>query len=128
MPRQRRPRDGRSAAEVCGGRFYSGDVVAGRERRDGFGVGGVFKQLNKVQPGDMLSVQTKKGLYLHFVVIQTTTYTETAVPLDQLFGLHDSSRLNLITCEGMWNPEKRRYDHRLVVYTKLVPPQENPSQ
>jgi hypothetical protein len=42
------------------------------------------------------------------------------VPADELFNRADTARLNLITCAGSLTRNRTTYDHRLVIYTKLV--------
>ena len=87
---------------------------------NGLGLAGVFKNLDKVVKGDDVYIVTKAGRQLHFVVDEVDTYPYKSVPLDMLFSRADDARLNLITCGGTWVKTDKTYDHRLVVYTKLV--------
>ena len=40
-------------------------------------------------------------------------------PLQMIFGTSSKAHLNLITCDGVWDPAKKIYDKRLIVYTEL---------
>lgn len=79
-----------------------------------------FKNLKKMKVGSSIYVTESNGSQLHFVVQSIKNYYYTAVPLRKLFAANDAARLNLITCAGKWLPAKGTYDHRLVVYAKLV--------
>jgi sortase (surface protein transpeptidase) len=87
---------------------------------NGLGLSGVFKHLEDLQQGDDVYVVTKTGRELHFVVEDTVSYPYKTVPLETLFSRDDDARLNLITCGGSWVKSDKTYDHRFVVYTRLV--------
>jgi hypothetical protein len=44
------------------------------------------------------------------------------VDMDKLLTPYGNAKegLNLITCTGDWLPDKKTYDHRVLVYTKRV--------
>jgi hypothetical protein len=77
----------------------------------------VFWDLNKLEPGDEVFVDTDDGKTLRFVVNDSTFYEPKNAPLEQIFGPANTPNLNLITCGGTFNPATREYDHRLVVFT-----------
>jgi len=87
---------------------------------NGLGLDGVFKHLDELKVGDDVYIQMQNGGKLHFVVSDIETYQYQDVPLQMLFSRSDAARLNLITCEGTWVPSGDTYDHRIVIYTKLV--------
>jgi sortase (surface protein transpeptidase) len=76
----------------------------------------VFYGLERLQPGDELFVTTHSGEELRFVVEGAEAYDANAAPLDRIFGHSNTSRLNLITCDGAFDWSSREYDKRLVVY------------
>jgi LPXTG-site transpeptidase (sortase) family protein len=85
-----------------------------------FGTQGHFFNLVNVVPGDDVFVEDSLGQTHHFVVVSSQVYEYDKVPLDLVFGKSDEKHLNLITCTGWYNPVEHNYDHRLIVYTKLV--------
>jgi sortase (surface protein transpeptidase) len=97
-----------------------GSAVIDGHVDNGLGLSGVFKHLEDLQQGDDVYVVTKTGRELHFVVEDTVSYPYKTVPLETLFSRDDDARLNLITCGGSWVKSDKTYDHRFVVYTRLV--------
>ena len=96
-----------------------GSAVIDGHVDNGLGLDGVFKHLQDIQVGADIFVQEKDGQQLHFKVIDIETYPYKNVPLQTVFAQTDAARLNLVTCEGVWVPNGKTYDHRLVVYTEL---------
>ena len=97
-----------------------GSAVIDGHVDNGFGMDAVFKHISDLKPGDDIYIKTQQGEALHFVVNDVETYAATDVPLQTLFTRNDKARLNLITCAGQWEPDKKAYDHRTVVYAVLV--------
>lgn len=97
-----------------------GSAVMAGHVDNGLGLPGVFKNLEDIRAGDDVFIIDRKGRQLHFEVTDIEVYPYKAVPIGELFGRHDVSRLNLITCEGEWVPGDKTYDHRMVIYTELV--------
>jgi LPXTG-site transpeptidase (sortase) family protein len=79
-----------------------------------------FANLKKVRVGDTIDVPMSDGAVLHFRVYETHTYMLADVPVQRLFNASDGEYLNLITCAGKLTPDHSTYDHRLIVYAKLV--------
>jgi len=79
-----------------------------------------FSKLKYLKTGDSIYIRTKNGNTLHFQVEETQYYRLSAVPAVTLFNRSDARRLNLITCAGSLTKDRSTYDHRLIVYTKLV--------
>ncbi len=77
----------------------------------------VFWDLNLLEPGDEVFVDTGDGKTLRFVVNDSTYYRPESAPLEQIFGPANTPNLNLITCGGTFNPATREYDQRYVVFT-----------
>lgn len=85
-----------------------------------FGTEGHFFNLANVVPGDDVYVNDSLGNVHHFIVVSSQVYLYDQVPMDLVFGKTSEKHLNLITCTGWYNPIQHNYDHRLVVFTKLV--------
>ncbi len=79
-----------------------------------------FSKLRFVKPGQDIFVTTAAGKKLHFIVTDSRVYKLGELPPSLLFAQNDARRLNLITCAGKPTKDGSTYDHRLVVYTKLV--------
>jgi sortase A len=79
-----------------------------------------FSKLKYLKTGSMITIETSDGKTLEFKVTDSEVYKLTDVPLQLLFSRNDTRRLNLITCAGNLVPDRSTYDHRLIVYTKLV--------
>ena len=97
-----------------------GSAVVAGHLDNGFGLDGVFKNLDGLQVGDDIFVTTEEGEELHFVVSSVATYPYEEVPVEELFARADKAHLNLITCKGEWIKDAKTYSERLVVYTVLV--------
>jgi sortase A len=97
-----------------------GSAVIDGHVDNGLGIPAVFFRLSELKAGDDIYVTDGQGDELHFVVEEEATYAVADVPLETLFNRADKARLNLITCEGTWLPEKKMYDERHVVYAVLV--------
>ncbi|HEU5114883.1 MAG TPA: class F sortase [Candidatus Paceibacterota bacterium] len=93
-------------------------VIAGHVD-NGLGLAGVFKHLNQIQRGDDIYVTNSQGEKLHFTVDRVEAFDYQNVPTDTIFNRSNAAHLNLITCEGVWVPSDRTYDHRLVVFSTL---------
>ncbi len=77
----------------------------------------VFDTLHTLSKGDIVSVEDEKGVITSFVVREIRTYSQTE-DTSNVFGSTDGkAHLNLITCEGVWDPIKKTYANRLVVFT-----------
>ena len=96
-----------------------GSAVIDGHVDNGLALAGVFKHLPDIKIGDDVYMQEKDGSRLHFVVTDIEIYPYESVPTNLIFNQNDAARLDLITCEGIWVPAGKTYDHRLVVYTEL---------
>ena len=84
------------------------------------GIFAVFDNLYKLQKGDKVYVQDKKGIILTFVVQKIVRYKPDADASD-LFNSNDGkSHLNLVTCAGVWDVKAKTHSERLVVFTDRV--------
>jgi LPXTG-site transpeptidase (sortase) family protein len=80
----------------------------------------IFAGLYLMEPGDEVILTGEDGEELTFMVTRVERVEAENAPLDDIFGPSDEANLNLITCEGHFDPEEEDYDHRLIVYTTLV--------
>jgi sortase A len=80
----------------------------------------VFDNLYKLKKGDTVTIEDGTGSTTVFVVQKTQIFGEA----DNSATVFDSSdggiHLNLITCEGIWNPATKSYSGRLVVFTDKI--------
>lgn len=77
---------------------------------------GVFKNLDKLQKGDNLSIIDDKGQTISFTVRETRYYDQNEEP-SEVFNSSSGEHLNLITCAGSWNKSERSFSKRLVVFS-----------
>lgn len=80
----------------------------------------VFSYLKYIEIGDVISVYDNFGRENKFIVQQIKNY-----PIDtdtlEIFKSNDGiSRLNLITCYGTWDPERKTHNLRLVVFAEKI--------
>ena len=80
----------------------------------------VFYDLEKLKLGDLVEVIDKKGTVLQFSVVESRTYNYDSPTADIFIGDSAKARINLITCSGDWNKEKKLYNQRIVVTAELV--------
>lgn len=80
----------------------------------------IFYPLKRLKPGQPVVLSDDEGNYLVFKVLAVESYFTAEAPVDKIFGDTDMERLNLITCTGKYNREKREHEKRLVVYTRLL--------
>lgn len=80
---------------------------------------GVFIELNKLITGDRLNVIDDKGESITFIVRESRLYDPLADASSVFSSADNNTHLNLITCEGTWNPGEQSYSKRLVIFTDL---------
>lgn len=81
----------------------------------------VFMNLSKLKINDEIDVVDKSGQKIKFRVTDTEIYDDQNAPLGKIFDRTGSTaRLNLITCDGVWNQATKNYSGRLVVYAVRV--------
>lgn len=84
-----------------------------------YGAPGVFWHLNKLKTGDDIYIIDHNKKTLHFQVKDNKIYSSSA-PLEEIYGRGGKARINLITCNGVWDRETQDYSNRLVVSAELV--------
>lgn len=83
------------------------------------GAPAVFYNLSQLQAGDKLIVTDTNGQKYTFAVTDSKAYPYDSLPMQAIFDSTDKPRLNLITCDGVWNKNQKNYSQRLVVYAEL---------
>lgn len=81
---------------------------------------GVFSNLSELIPGDWLYVTNGNGKSFTFRVRESRSYDPAADATDVFTSKDGGVHLNLITCEGTWNPAQLSYSQRLVIFTDEV--------
>jgi sortase (surface protein transpeptidase) len=81
----------------------------------------IFAALQRLRPGDRIYVSDADGNELVFAVRVVDVEPLNGFPTVKVFGPSKDRMLNLITCAGHFDPSQRTYDHRLVVFTSIVP-------
>lgn len=97
-----------------------GSAVIGGHVDNAIALPGVFKHLENVKVDDEITIIDKTGNQIHFVISKIDVYNYDEAPAEEIF--HDDSSasiLRLITCGGMWLPDKKTYDKRIVVTATL---------
>jgi sortase (surface protein transpeptidase) len=80
----------------------------------------VFFRLRTLQAGDQVSVTLADGVVARFAVDAVAMYTKADFPDQQVYGPHDDSSLQLVTCGGTFDADTGHYLSNVVVYTTLV--------
>ena len=81
----------------------------------------VFAKLSSLKKGDDIYVTDKTGEKIHFRVTKKEVYDDTKAPLEKIFDQKGiSARLNLVTCDGVWDPKAKNYSQRLLIYSERV--------
>jgi len=84
------------------------------------GAPAVFWNLKELSTGDSIAVTESNGAKYTFTVDRVVKYPYNQFPLQEVFGNSDIPKLNLITCNGVWDKNSKNYSDRLVVYSKIV--------
>jgi LPXTG-site transpeptidase (sortase) family protein len=94
-------------------------VIAGHR---GIGSPGLFGHLENVRPGDRIRVSDASHGELVYEVTRVALLDLSVDSQMQVFGPTTQQQLVLITCFGQYSRTTQTYDHRLVVFSRLLPP------
>jgi len=97
-----------------------GNTVMAGHLDNAVGLPAVFKDLQRLRPGDDIFVRNSEGEEFHFKVTYTKSLPYDTDVTGDIFGPSIASNLVLITCEGDWNQSLRSYSDRFVVFSTLV--------
>lgn len=102
------PRPGEKGSAVIAGHFgWSNGRAA------------VFDDLHKLRAGDSIIITDDTERNFSFVVREVRSFN-TNENAQEIFYSSSGKHLNLITCEGAWNPVLKSYSDRLVVFADAV--------
>jgi LPXTG-site transpeptidase (sortase) family protein len=94
-------------------------VIAGHR---GIGSPGLFGHLEKLRPGDRIHVSDASNGELVYEVTRVALLDMSADSQVQVFAPTAQQQLVLVTCFGHYSSTTLSYDHRLVVFSRLLPP------
>ena len=77
----------------------------------------VFDNLHKLQKGDKIYIEDEAGKTIVFVMRESRVYGENDYAGDVFDSSDGKAHLNLVTCQGVWNRDKKSYSNRFVVFT-----------
>jgi sortase (surface protein transpeptidase) len=80
----------------------------------------IFYYLDRLQPGDRIYIRDDQGVDRAFAVSKNLLCPYNKCPLEEIFGATSATRLNLITCAGVFNTSQQNYNKRLVVFADAV--------
>jgi LPXTG-site transpeptidase (sortase) family protein len=81
---------------------------------------GLFYNLNQLQTGDAIYIETTNSEKIRYDVIGSQVYPLDGFPTEAVFGRQDGIYLNLITCSGVFNTDIKDFEERLVVFTRMA--------
>lgn len=76
----------------------------------------VFDTVHTLRMGDKIIVQNDTGETVTFVVRELRTFSEHEDTSEVFVSSDGKAHLNLITCEGAWDKDRKSYSNRLVVF------------
>ena len=83
---------------------------------------GLFAYLDKLQTGNIVSIEKGDGEVLNYKVVHVETVSKDGVDMNKVLHTYGGAKegLNLMTCTGKWIASEKTYDNRVVVYTERV--------
>lgn len=81
---------------------------------------GVFWHLERLKPGDAISVDRDDGRRFVFTVTAVEQHPKTALPVDRIWAPTSGPALRLVTCGGTFDRTTRHYTDNVVVFAELV--------
>jgi hypothetical protein len=82
----------------------------------------VFYRLKDLKTGDTMEVDYPNSRIVRFRVMWSHDYANSALPKAWLFAMKGQRGLVLGTCAGDFHRDGTGYDHKLVVYSRLILP------
>jgi LPXTG-site transpeptidase (sortase) family protein len=81
---------------------------------------GVFVNLNKLKPGDEITVKLSNNSLVTYRVDSLSIFPQNNFPTEKVYGKLDYAGIRLITCSGNYNKKAGHYTDNLVVFgTKI---------
>ncbi|HEX8917170.1 MAG TPA: class F sortase, partial [Chloroflexota bacterium] len=82
----------------------------------------VFWNLGTLVPGDVVRVAYPGNRTISFRVMWKQTYVNNALPVRWMFSRSAQRGMTLVTCAGTFHHDGTGYDHKLLVYTRMILP------
>lgn len=79
----------------------------------------IFADLNKLRTGDIIIIEDDAGQNWYFTVKSNHILSTDNFPTKLVFGSANTSHLNLITCDGVYQRKRKDYSHRTVIFSDL---------
>ncbi len=97
-----------------------GNAVIAGHVDNGLSLAGVFKHLNEIKIGDMVTISDENGSISTFQVTATSSIDYQSNDTNEIFSGTGYPTLRLITCEGDWVQAHKTYDKRLIVTASRI--------
>lgn len=94
-------------------------VLDGHYTNSQFGPG-IFYNLDKLRTGQDMYVTDIKNQQFHFRIREIELVDAVNFPVEKVYGKSDTSSLNLVTCAGSYDWQKKDYTQRTIIYSELV--------
>jgi len=82
----------------------------------------IFYRLRYLKKGDTVQVQYPQKRSLTFRVLWQGTYLNSKLPIKWMYSATAERGLVLMTCAGAYHTDGTGYDHKLIVYARVVLP------
>ncbi|MGI8967813.1 MAG: class F sortase [Chloroflexota bacterium] len=82
----------------------------------------VFYHLGDLKAGDVVQVAYKNHQMVNFRVLWQGVYLNDKLPVKFMFGRTSEHGLTLITCTGVFHRDGTGYDHKRIIYARLILP------
>ena len=97
-----------------------GNAVLAGHLDNGSGKPAVFYNLSLMRIGDEVFVETSEGERLQFIVREVRLVDYKNPPLEEIFGKLQGEHLNLITCDGTWDPVTKTYTFDILSSYEII--------
>jgi hypothetical protein len=81
----------------------------------------VFHRLAELAPGDEVLVHGEDGTSTRFLVQRLERWPKNAFPTDAVYRDASGAELRLITCGGLFDRDRRRYEDNVIVFASAAP-------
>jgi Sortase domain len=82
----------------------------------------VFWNLPLLHSGDVVQVSYPNGRILSFRIMWSHSYWNNQLPMNWIFSRGRQRGLIMWTCSGVFHTDGTGYDHKLIVYARMVMP------
>ena len=82
----------------------------------------IFWHLRDLVPGDIVTVVYAHNKTVSFRVMWQKEYLNGDIPYNWMYTTHGQRGLVLATCDGDFHTDGTGYDHKLVVYARMIMP------